>query len=365
MKDERKEMRAVLFSTNNEILEMLDNPKLAEEKVNIVGLCDRDTSLWGEEKNGQRIISPFEMLKLYRNKELDKIILPGATKNELERRKMFFLINGLGIAEEDILFGTVELFHKSSQGPYFLKWKELRYFDYLELHTCDHCNLKCHNCNNFANYVEGERYYEYDTFFKDSERLKKLISHISLIRVLGGEPLLNPDTYKYIKRLRELYPYAEITMVTNGILLPNASEILWQTIRETNAMVDLTAYPILYDKIDERIALLNSKKVRHRNPFIASKFFPPIIERYEYPLSYVDCMCVNLRDGYLTRCPMQQYIADYNKANGTEFDVLAGKINIYQIESFEKLINRLHKPFELCNYCGMWRQNELWEKWEM
>jgi len=357
-------MNVALFSLGEEILQMLDNPIIIKENINIVALCDRDTSKWGKEKCEKTIISPFKMLQLYKEKRIDKVILPGATKNELDRRKMFFLVNGLGIEEEDILFGTVELFHRCEEGSYFQKWRKLAYFDYLELHTCDHCNLNCANCNNFANHVHGERYYEYYTFEKDMERLKELVSHISLIRVLGGEPLLNPNTNQYIKKLRELYPYAEITMVTNGILLTKASEELLETLRETNSAVDLTAYPIMYDKIDEKIEFLNSKNIRHRNPFIASKFFAPIIERYEYPLSYVDCMCVNLRDGYLARCPMQQYIADYNRANGTQFNIYDGKINIYEEQTYEELLEKLHKPFELCNYCGMWRQNELWEKWK-
>ena len=357
-------LKVVLFKKCDETLHMIKSVLLKRKNIVIEAICDRDTKLWGRTCENLPIISPFELIKKYKNGDIEKVILPGATLSELERRKAFFVMNGLGIKEEDILFGTIELLNEDENGILLQSWREYSAMDYLELHTNDHCNLKCSNCNNFSNLVEGERFYDFGIFERDTERLKELVNHISVIRILGGEPLLNKETYKFVKKMRDLYPYAEIHLVTNGILLLKMPDVLCEALIETNTIVDITAYPGFYDKMDERIAFLNERKIRHNNPFIASKFFPPIIERYEYPFSYVDCMCVNLRDGYLTRCPMQQYIADYNKANGTDFDEYDGKINIYKEQSFESLLEKLHKPFELCNYCGMYRQNELWENWK-
>jgi len=357
-------MKAVLFKMCDETLSMIENSSLKMKDIFIEAICDRDTNLWGEEANGLEIISPFELLNRYKNKEIDKVILPGATYPEFERRRMFYVVNGLGIEEKDILFGTVELLNNDDKGPFLQKWREYAAFDYLEFHTCDHCNLKCQNCNNFSNLVETERYYNFETFEKDVEQLKSLVNHISVIRILGGEPLLNKETYKFVKKMRELYPYAEIHLVTNGILLSQISEELIETLLETDTIVDITAYPVFYNKMEERIKFLTEKKIKHSNPFIASKFFPPIVERREYPYEEIECGCVNIRDGYLTRCPINQFISDYNKVNGTNFSESDGKINIYKMKSFEELLTELHKPFELCSYCGMWRQKELWKKWE-
>ena len=65
---------------------------LKKKNISIEAVCDRDTNLWGGCVNHLPIISPFELLDRYQKGELDKVILPGATLKELDRRKMFFLV---------------------------------------------------------------------------------------------------------------------------------------------------------------------------------------------------------------------------------------------------------------------------------
>ena len=72
------------------------------------------------------------------------------------------------------------------------------YLSYLEFHVADHCNLNCKYCTHYSPLVEKPVFTDYERFEADFRQLKKLIIDIGVIRIVGGEPLLNPELGKYI-----------------------------------------------------------------------------------------------------------------------------------------------------------------------
>jgi hypothetical protein len=354
-------MNVCVVKTGNELEQLCDQIQLYPE-YNIDSIASFSTDVfWGE-----NAISYFEMKKRYEKNQIDKIIIQGAYLKVEQRIHLYEKLVELGIEKEDILFERIEIYDHKVDCP-FAFIDDLCYLDYLEFHTNDHCNLKCNNCNNFSNLIKGEVWADYDLFVKDLNRMKELVRHINVIRVLGGEPLLNEDTYKFLLKTREVYPYSQIRLVTNGILIPNMSEKLISSIKECNVIVEITAYPPMFSCLDERINWLKEKGIQCELGWLATSFHKPIIERYSFNRTKLDCMaCVNLREGRLAMCPMIQYIHIYNEANGTHFDEKEGILNIYEENmNYKELYHRLMRPVDLCNYCGCYRddlQKETWHK---
>lgn len=87
---------------------------------------------------------------------------------------------------------------------------------YIETHIADECNLKCAGCSHFSGLSEV-RHKDIDDFQREFKRLAE-IEEIQTIRIMGGEPLLNPDFMDYLRIARRFFPDSRVVLVTNGLL---------------------------------------------------------------------------------------------------------------------------------------------------
>jgi hypothetical protein len=79
------------------------------------------------------------------------------------------------------------------------------------------CNLKCDGCSTFSDLtVQG-----YVTSEQGIEWLKPWTDRFDIQAwgAMGGEPVMNPDIYKWVVGVRQMLPHAQIRFVTNGLLL--------------------------------------------------------------------------------------------------------------------------------------------------
>ncbi|MCR5701973.1 MAG: radical SAM protein [Lachnospiraceae bacterium] len=358
-------MRIGLKTNREEMRRIIDSDILKQQGYDVDCIFDMNTELWGTTYKGIEIVSPFEAVKRYKSGAIDKIVLPGATvKHALNDRYLEEQLD-FGVSKNDILYSSIEWWNVPDEETVpFMGVDDYNYLDYLEFHTNDHCNLNCKHCNNYSNLVDGEVYTDYEQFSKDVARLKELVGHVHLIRILGGEPLLNKDTYRFVKLMRETYPYSEIRIVTNGTLIDKVDDRLIQTMKECNVIFDISAYPVMFDRIDGIAAMLKDRGVKFIIGWIASKFRPPLIGEYGYPMTTVDCNCIHLRNGNLARCPIVQYLDYYNAAHGTNYNGDDGIIDLYDNDlTFNMLWKRLNSSFDLCNRCGFWREDIPGENW--
>jgi len=87
---------------------------------------------------------------------------------------------------------------------------------YFETHITEACNLKCRGCSHFSVFAKP-KHKDLKEFEREFERLSE-IEEIGVIRLMGGEPLLNPDFMEYVRIARWYFPKSVIALVTNGIL---------------------------------------------------------------------------------------------------------------------------------------------------
>ena len=182
---------------------------------------------------------------------------------------------------------------------------------------------------------------------------------------MGGEPFLNPELKRYVEIIKEVYPYSDLRIVTNGLLLKNMSDELLEFVKTNDIMLDISVYPPLFNIIDEIVQKLKNKHVKLFLEHI-SMFKPILLDSKEkYPFKTLqNCNCINLENGFISSCPLQTTIKYYNEHFENKYNYKTNKINIYDDSiTGAEIKKRLKEPFELCDYCAHYRDDLPFFEW--
>lgn len=263
---------------------------------------------------------------------------------------------------------------------------------WVEVNLADHCNLNCQCCDHFSPLAKPT-YLDFNQYVKDLKRLSDLTDNkIGLIKLQGGEPLLNSNLIEFIKVTREIFPNAFICLFTAGLLLRKWGSNLWKAVKDYEIEVRWTHYPININ-IEEikkqvvdygiewwdnpppftkgarvwlfsEIGALNYKGVKHsvKHPFA--------LEGNVEPFRWISCYQFNesivLRDGKIYTCPMIPYIHYFNDYFNVKLEVKDDcYIDIYNAKSYEEIAEFCTHRTSFCDYCAVhhrypmeWKQSE-------
>jgi organic radical activating enzyme len=117
---------------------------------------------------------------------------------------------------------------------------------YLEYYITYHCNLKCENCSVGSPFIDP-RFSDLESYKNDVDNLKQYM-HIGVMRLIGGEPTLNPEIVEYLKYAKESGFADKTSVATNGIKLLSMPDDFWKWCD----IINLSIYPntsINYEKI--------------------------------------------------------------------------------------------------------------------
>jgi cyclic pyranopterin phosphate synthase len=125
-----------------------------------------------------------------------------------------------------------------------------RIHDYLRISLTDHCNFRCSYCMP----VEEMEWMPQSKLMSAQEIVKLAEVFVSLgvkkIRLTGGEPLVRKDFGQILEELARLP--VELTLTTNGILVPQYLEVLKKAgVRSINVSLD-TLQPEKFFKLTRR-----------------------------------------------------------------------------------------------------------------
>lgn len=229
----------------------------------------------------------------------------------------------------------------------------------FEIALAEHCNLNCVGCSHFSP-LASPSFVDFEEFTNDIKRMAYLCGeHTRQVKLLGGEPLLNPDISKYLPVVRQCFPQAEIMILTNGLLLPQMDEIFWEACRENHIVITPTKYPINFDyDVAEGLAKVHGVEYRiYRTATKTFSKFPfdlqgaQVIEG-NFRLCDIANACPYLQHGRLYTCPTAPTAHYLNEAFGTQLrESEYDSIDIYQAKSAEEILEFLAKPIPFCRYC--------------
>jgi cyclic pyranopterin phosphate synthase len=114
-----------------------------------------------------------------------------------------------------------------------------RAHDNLRISVTDRCNIRCFYCmpETGVEFVERKEILD----FEEIERFVRIaVQHgITKLRVTGGEPLVRRDLPVLIGRLAKIPGIRDLALTTNGILLPELAEPLYEAgLRRINVHLD-------------------------------------------------------------------------------------------------------------------------------
>lgn len=235
----------------------------------------------------------------------------------------------------------------------------------VETNIVDYCNLNCKGCSHFSNLYAAGDMIPFDTYCNDLEQLSRKVN-IQIFSILGGEALLNERIADYIDFSREVLPYADILLITNGLLIPAQKEEFFLCCVENNISIEITEYLPTSRMKDKIICILEQYGVRYRfrekiDVFMKNIDLSGKADQYYAMQHCLQNDCNFLRNGRIYKCPFE--------ALGNRFfehfrlDIrLAGGVDIYADDlDWQEVTDKLeNKPVDACRYCGKGE----WFPWE-
>lgn len=323
--------------------------------IQVAAFTDSDGTKWNTQVEGLPVWSEFQTFERFRKKEFDKIILG----TELPANKCRAIVRDfleIGFNEEDIWLIPIEFILKETDTFSYMTLSTFSYIYYLEFHLTNTCNLNCHRCSHFIPLIPKGEMVVYRQLKKDLKQFKTKVPHINEIRIMGGEPLMSDDLADCCQYLRDLYPYANIYIVTNGILLQKKLPNLRECILENNVILDITLYPPVFDRYDDIIQELNEGHVKYRSS-LRTGFVPMLFSKenkrnFRFDSTELSCECYNLYQGKLYPCPIMAYIKYFNMYYATEYPEETECVSIYEEMEFQDFYRYLTSPAPICNYCN-------------
>ena len=244
----------------------------------------------------------------------------------------------------------------------------LPFLIHLETNVTDDCNLSCKGCTHFSNLFDKKCCYALEDFKRDIAKIAENCAVIKL-HLLGGEPLLNENLYKYVDFARVALPYTQIFIDTNGLLLFKHSEKLYESMKRNNVEFRISLYePTLRIKA-KIVDFLNSRNIKFTfKPEQAqiTKFTKILSESFDSDPEKSMTVCTSagcrfLRNGTIYKCPVEGLVYAYYDKFGITNDLKYG-IEIDSIDNWHKVIWQLNEhPVEACRVCSETPELMDWE----
>lgn len=318
-------------------------------------------------KDSLEVITPERLEELYGKGEVQAVFVPSGY-HIFDLEKIEKLMKDRRIERKDVLTLPINVLRKpldqvSESDKMLTPLDELVQICHLDVHVLDYCNLNCKACSHFAPLAKGKGLVPVERYQENFFQLKSKIPNICQMAILGGEPLLHPDLGRILEITRECYPYTNLHLVTNGLLLEKISQDLLKSIQKNDIVILLSLYPPLYHEIDRIISFLQRNHLRFQISRIE------VFERRLFPRAWIDGSemtkkcghLMALRDNRIGRCVNALFTDYYNEAYGKDLPVDPG-IDIYGPETGAEIVKKLEQPLELCNQCCA--RDHVYEPWE-
>lgn len=342
----------------------------------VAGFLDNDKDKQGKVIEGQRILVPCPELfgSMTEDVYVFIAVMDLRTRSELAKQMAEYGVKHVYYVGEEVYWQKIRFFEEGRINPrYATKVRILAdgglepVFRYIETHVMNGCNLKCKGCTHFSNLFPTEAAVPLERFERDITRLKE-ICDIKTLRLLGGEPLLHGELLGFLEIAREKFPYSDIRVVTNGLLLDKQSEELLAYMREHEILFDISWYPPILPRKEEILSFLNSRKIKYHAFQTEIHEFSRCLtlsDTHDPKISQIKCgsrYCTILRDGKLYKCPIAAYLPEYKRAFGADIREEAG-VDIYH-DSMDKIrdfsVSCVKDPIEMCRYCVEQPENFTW-----
>lgn len=231
---------------------------------------------------------------------------------------------------------------------------------HLEFILSDYCNLNCKGCTHYSP-VAPRKFISIELFENNLKQISAVVGkNIRDFYIIGGEPLLYPYLKEIMKIMRQYFPDGNISIFTNGLLLPKMDEEFWKISKSLDIQIALTRYPIKFDYESViNLCRINGIKIRiFGDRSLADSFFRFGLDetKSQNPrISHFKCYnrgCISVTEDKIYPCSISACSSYLNNAFGTKFEHLPNDfILIKDLKSIGQIRRLRDKPVPFCRYC--------------
>lgn len=338
-----------------------------ESKVEISVIIDNKPEYSGKTKFGIPIIALESFIASY-HETVECVLI--TVWDELKAQEMAVSLlksnyDNIYFIPKEVSGGALPILNQSGELISYIKHISSckPVLPYVEYHVSDYCNLRCKGCGHFSNVVTEKEFPNIIEFRNEVGELAKRFKNIKKFRLMGGEPFVNPDIRFFLYEVRKGFPYADIRIVSNGLLIPQISDETVTAIRESGAIIDVSQYPPTRYMVENILLFAQKKDLKIQLESKIEKFFKNIkksasVFSNETERIYSECLsrnCHFLRKGYLYVCgaPILRWEnKDFLGLNikkedvdNASFDLINGKEDGWEI------LKKCLSPYDFCKYC--------------
>ncbi len=184
----------------------------------------------------------------------------------------------------------------------------------LKLYSLDwvitqRCSLRCRDCSNLMQYYTNPANISKTRLIHDLDRVLEAVDEIMDLRVIGGEPFMNPDMAELMGYFLDVAKIRNFSIYTNATILPN--DRMLKVLKNRKVKCEITDYGDLAKNKDKFIQLMENEHVRHH--VVVNDYWHklgPLADRKhtveEMKRTFSNCYCndlITLLNGKLYRCP--------------------------------------------------------------
>lgn len=339
--------------------------KSGTSKYEVVCFADNNKKLHGEQIEQLPIYSIEYTAQKSRDGEIEGVIIAVRKGYSrfciIEQLKELQVDNIILLKPSPLTYRLPIVFDEHSE-LYQKQWLILKdatkpIIHHLEVHAADGCNLNCKGCLHFSNLYHQDDLPDVDVSLQTIEEIGKHCE-IFQLRILGGEPLLNPKLEKFLLRLREILPDSDIAVISNGILIPRMKKSLYQTMKEKYIGFNLTLYAPTLKMKDRIYNTLEENGVAYGSHEAMTDKFEKFLLTHPQETDtqpYTTCEprgILIIKDRHIYKCPIEAYIGKFYQ----RFQLCLQKVDgleVNNIDNWDKVVYDLYtKPGDMCRYCS-------------
>ncbi len=314
----------------------------------------------GAPESSLDVVSVDEAICMYHEKKIDSIVVANIRIPDYGLRLMMDIIRTLKISGVNDIFLLLHYpYHVYYAVRLYKLDPEKAFLYYIETHLVDGCNLNCKSCGHLASLFSKDDICPIDEFRRDMRELSKKID-LAYLRLMGGEPFLLKNLDEYCDIAREYFPNAEIILVSNGLLIPQTSDKVLDSIVRNGIIVDITQYPPTVNIKDKIVETLTNKKILYCLGRVVDTFMSgvkTVPTRSDTNKSRRACgsdVCHFLRHGKVYKCPGDALRYRYEEL----FPGVVPHVpytmpaDIYSTNFVEMLDLFVDRPIKMCEFCA-------------
>lgn len=231
----------------------------------------------------------------------------------------------------------------------------------LDIVVSEKCSLRCKQCSNLMQYYKNPHNIDLERERWSLERFLEKVDCIGELRIIGGEPFMNPDFYKIIDWYAENPKIMRIGIYTNATIFPDITKL--ECLKKEHIVLHLSDYGNLSLKLQDWIVFCEENTITYYVNKMEKWHDCGKLQKRNYTYDqckeiYHTCECNNLftfLHGKLYHCPYAANAINLGalKIEEAEKDYLS--FDKFGIEYTKEEIQQFlfcRETLSSCNYCS-------------